>query len=132
MYSLNLALISSQRADIMHQLKSHDLADLSISRPTSRLSWGIPVPGDSNQIMYVWLDALSNYLTATGYPWPEKEPALWPANVHVIGKDIIKYILTFLSCFSIIWAVRPEIRDYLYYLYFSIELDSMRFIGRPY
>ncbi|EHS64831.1 methionyl-tRNA synthetase [Puccinia graminis f. sp. tritici CRL 75-36-700-3] len=85
------ALISSQRSDIMHQLKSHDLADLSISRPTSRLSWGIPVPGDPNQIMYVWLDALSNYLTATGYPWSGKEPAIWPANVHVIGKDIIKF-----------------------------------------
>ncbi|PLW06158.1 hypothetical protein PCANC_02710 [Puccinia coronata f. sp. avenae] len=85
------ALISSQRSDIMHQLKSHDLADLSISRPTSRLSWGIPVPGDPHQIMYVWLDALTNYLTATGYPSSPKEPPLWPADVHVIGKDIIKF-----------------------------------------
>jgi len=85
------ALISSQRSDIMHQLKSHDLADLSISRPTSRLSWGIPVPGDPHQIMYVWLDALTNYLTAAGYPFSGKEPALWPTDVHVIGKDIIKF-----------------------------------------
>lgn len=86
------ALISSQRSDVMHQLKSRPLADLSISRPTSRLSWGIPVPGDPNQIMYVWVDALTNYLTATGYPWDRKEePTRWPADVHVIGKDIIKF-----------------------------------------
>ncbi|KAI7938736.1 hypothetical protein MJO28_014315 [Puccinia striiformis f. sp. tritici] len=88
------ALISSQRSDIMNQLKSQDLSDLSISRPTSRLSWGIPVPGDPHQIMYVWLDALSNYLTATGYPtsWSGKtESGIWPADVHVIGKDIIKF-----------------------------------------
>lgn len=76
----------------MHQLKSHDLADLSISRPTSRLSWGIPVPGDPHQIMYVWLDALTNYLTAAGYPFSGKEAALWPTDVHVIGKDIIKFV----------------------------------------
>ncbi|XP_060551201.1 methionine--tRNA ligase, mitochondrial-like [Ruditapes philippinarum] len=62
--------------------------DLSVSRPSSRLSWGIPVPGDSSQTIYVWLDALVNYLTVCGYPSLEQT---WPADVQVIGKDILKF-----------------------------------------
>ena len=121
------------------------LEDLSVSRPRGRLSWGIEVPGDPEQTIYVWFDALVNYLTATGYPWDnvetteggsrvsmgeefesqnssqlppttisknpsgnaEHEPSdvtesvkrqdslvlrsAWPADVHVIGKDIVRY-----------------------------------------
>ncbi|TGZ81105.1 methionyl-tRNA synthetase [Ascodesmis nigricans] len=69
------------------------LEDLSISRTRSRLSWGIQVPNDPEQTVYVWLDALVNYLTASGYPWtPGREQALgWPADLHVIGKDIVKF-----------------------------------------
>lgn len=64
------------------------LADLSVSRPSSRLSWGIRVPGDDSQTIYVWLDALVNYITACGYPSLD---ARWPADVHVIGKDIVRF-----------------------------------------
>ncbi|MBW0509178.1 hypothetical protein O181_048893 [Austropuccinia psidii MF-1] len=85
------ALISSQKSDILNQLQSKDLADLSISRPTSRLSWGVPVPGDQLHVMYVWIDALANYLTVTGYPWSGQKSTQWPADVHVVGKDIIKF-----------------------------------------
>lgn len=69
------------------------LGDLSISRTRSRLTWGIPVPNDPEHTVYVWLDALVNYLTASGYPWaPGKEQELgWPADLHVIGKDIVKF-----------------------------------------
>lgn len=69
------------------------LEDLSISRPRDRLTWGIPVPNDENQTIYVWLDALINYLTASGFPWPAGKENLggWPADVHVVGKDIIRY-----------------------------------------
>lgn len=69
------------------------LKDLSISRHKDRLSWGIPVPGDDNHVMYVWLDALTNYITAPGYPDMEAEnfQKYWPANYHVIGKDIIRF-----------------------------------------
>lgn len=70
------------------------LEDLSISRPTSRLSWGIRVPHDDSQTIYVWLDALVNYLTKAGYPtWqPGHESAGgWPADIHVIGKDIVRF-----------------------------------------
>ena len=66
------------------------LHDLSISRTS--FSWGVPVPGDPTHVMYVWLDALTNYLTATGYP-DEAAPrlAFWPANLHLVGKEIIRF-----------------------------------------
>ncbi|KAH0605455.1 uncharacterized protein H6S33_004677 [Morchella sextelata] len=69
------------------------LSDLSISRPRSRLTWGIPVPSNEEQTIYVWLDALVNYITVTGYPWtPGKElVGGWPADVHVVGKDIVRF-----------------------------------------
>ena len=66
------------------------LQDLSISRTT--FDWGLPVPGDPKHVMYVWIDALNNYLTATGFP-DESSPLrhYWPADVHVIGKDIVRF-----------------------------------------
>lgn len=73
---------------------TNNLEDLSISRPSSRLSWGIRVPDDETQTIYVWVDALVNYLTKAGFPnWaPGKESeGGWPANVHVIGKDILRF-----------------------------------------
>ncbi|KAF8381041.1 hypothetical protein PRIPAC_70183 [Pristionchus pacificus] len=63
---------------------------LSISRDASRLLWGIPVPGDSSQTIYVWLDALCNYLTVRGYPDCMAAPA-WPPTTQIIGKDILKF-----------------------------------------
>ena len=66
------------------------LNDLSISRST--FNWGIPVPGDDKHVMYVWVDALTNYITATGFPEPNAERAkYWPASAHVIGKDITRF-----------------------------------------
>jgi len=66
------------------------LNDLSISRTS--FSWGVPVPGDTDHVMYVWLDALVNYLTATGYP-DEADPKFryWPADLHLVGKEIIRF-----------------------------------------
>lgn len=72
----------------------NNLEDLSVSRPVSRLSWGIPVPDDPSQTIYVWLDALVNYITKAGYPgWApgcESEGG-WPADIHVVGKDIVRF-----------------------------------------
>jgi methionyl-tRNA synthetase len=67
------------------------LQDLSISRTT--FDWGIPVPGDPKHIMYVWVDALTNYITAVGFPdtGDEKFKRYWPADLHVIGKDIVRF-----------------------------------------
>ncbi|OJJ44646.1 hypothetical protein ASPZODRAFT_71504 [Penicilliopsis zonata CBS 506.65] len=72
---------------------SSGLSDLSISRPVERLNWGIRVPGDETQTIYVWLDALINYLTKAGYPFPPGQEGKfgWPADVHVVGKDIVRF-----------------------------------------
>lgn len=67
------------------------LRDVSISRPKKSLSWGVPVPGDENQVVYVWLDALSNYITVLGYPEGNDWQEFWPAAVQVIGKDILRF-----------------------------------------
>jgi len=66
------------------------LTDVSFSRDKKHLPWGIPVPGDENQVMYVWPDALSNYLTGIGYPY-KKYKKYWPADVHVVGKDMLRF-----------------------------------------
>lgn len=73
---------------------SNNLEDLSISRPASRLDWGIRVPDDESQTIYVWVDALINYLTKAGFPnWTpgKEERGGWPADVHIIGKDILRF-----------------------------------------
>jgi methionyl-tRNA synthetase len=69
------------------------LEDLSISRPSDRLTWGIRVPEDETQTIYVWLDALMNYATKAGYPWQPGKDHIggWPADCQVIGKDIVRF-----------------------------------------
>ena len=66
------------------------LKDLSISRTS--FDWGVPVPGSDNHVMYVWLDALTNYITGLGYPDDtELWRRYWPADVHLIGKDVVRF-----------------------------------------
>ncbi len=67
------------------------LQDLSVSRTT--FDWGVPVPGDPKHIMYVWVDALTNYITGVGFPDEDSESfkKYWPADVHIIGKDIVRF-----------------------------------------
>ncbi|WP_456383893.1 methionine--tRNA ligase [Persephonella sp.] len=69
------------------------LKDLSVSRPRNRVKWGIPVPFDENHTIYVWFDALTNYISALGYPDTEGElfRTFWPADVHIVGKDILRF-----------------------------------------
>jgi len=73
------------------ELIKNGLQDVSISRPKKNLSWGIPVPGDPEQIMYVWIDALANYISVIGYPDNEDWKQYWPADVQVLGKDILRF-----------------------------------------
>jgi methionyl-tRNA synthetase len=71
-----------------YEMLKRGLEDVSISRPKSRLPWGVPVPGDEDHVMYVWFDALTNYLTALGFPKDEdKMNRFWPPDVEIIGKD---------------------------------------------
>ena len=76
-----------RKSQVLEFLKE-PLNDLCISRPSERLSWGIPLPFDPQYVTYVWFDALVNYVTAAGYGGDEFS-GHWPADVHVIGKDIL-------------------------------------------
>ncbi len=73
---------------VMHELTSEKLPDLSISRPASRLKWGIAIPHNDDQKMYVWFDALVNYITSLGYP--KVTDSITPAT-HLVGKDITRF-----------------------------------------
>ena len=80
---------SSKRNEMLSFIRS-GLNDLSVSR--SSFTWGIPVPGDESHVMYVWLDALANYITALGYPDETAENwQFWPADLHLVGKDIQRF-----------------------------------------
>ena len=78
----------TRRNEVVSFVKS-GLRDLSMSRTT--FDWGIPVPGDEKHVMYVWVDALTNYVTATGWPREDERNHFWPADLHVIGKDIVRF-----------------------------------------
>ena len=80
----------SRRNEVLGFLQTQKLGDLSISRPKSRLSWGIELPFDKNYVTYVWFDALVNYVSALEYlrPTPSRD-RYWPASVHLVGKDIL-------------------------------------------
>jgi methionyl-tRNA synthetase len=90
------SIVPSFRGKEILDLIKDGAKDVSISRPKDKLSWGIAVPDDDEQVMYVWVDALSNYITALGYPDDDWSADFWPANVEVIGKDILRF-------HSIIW-----------------------------
>lgn len=81
-----------RRQEVLNQLEDPELGDFSISRSRSSLTWGIPVPDEPDQVIYVWIDALTNYITGAGYlnddaAWNK----YWPADLHLIGKDITKF-----------------------------------------
>jgi len=95
-----LQIVPKSRKNEILALINEGLEDISFSRPHENLSWGVPVPNDPKHIMYVWCDALSNYISALGYGQKEnskfkiknlKFAKYWPADVQVIGKDILRF-----------------------------------------
>jgi len=86
-------VIPETRKNEILALFSDGIQDVSFSRPKDKNPWGIPVPGDDAQVMYVWCDALANYISALGYG--DKDDSnftkFWPADLHVIGKDILRF-----------------------------------------
>jgi methionyl-tRNA synthetase len=80
----------TRRNETLALIKS-GLEDVSISRPADKISWGVPVPGDPKQVMYVWVEALMNYITVLGYPEHQDFADFWPADVQVIGKGINRF-----------------------------------------
>jgi methionyl-tRNA synthetase len=102
----------SRRNEVISFVK-HGLTDLSISRTTFR--WGIPVPGDPAHIMYVWLDALANYVSALGWPSNAGEPdglfaRFWPADLHMVGKDIVRFHAVYWPAFLKAAGLEPPRR----------------------
>lgn len=87
-----LVLPESRKKEMLNIIGEEGLKDVSFSRPKNVLPWGIPVPGDDTQVMYVWCDALSNYITAIDYENEgELFKELWPCDVQLIGKDILRF-----------------------------------------
>ena len=87
-----LRIVPEKRKNEIISFIDSGLEDISISRPKSQLDWGIDVPGDDSHVMYVWFDALSNYISAIGYVDDSDEyKKFWPANAHVVGKDIARF-----------------------------------------
>jgi methionyl-tRNA synthetase len=99
----------SRRNEVISFVKS-GLKDLSISRTS--FTWGIPVPGHPGHVVYVWLDALINYITALGYPEVEggEYPIFWPADIHIVGKDIIRFHTVYWPAFLMAAGLAPPRR----------------------
>jgi methionyl-tRNA synthetase len=89
----------ARRNEVMRFVEG-GLSDLSVSRTS--FDWGVPVPGSPGHVMYVWVDALTNYLTGTGYPDGDADKArFWPADLHLIGKDIVRFHAVYWPAFLI-------------------------------
>src|SRR5690348_17380512 len=99
----------ARRNEVISFVKS-GLRDLSISRTS--FTWGIPVPGDPRHVMYVWLDALANYITALGYPETKDSDYsnFWPADLHMVGKDIIRFHCVYWPAFLMGAGLAPPKR----------------------
>jgi methionyl-tRNA synthetase len=105
------------------------LQDLSVSRTT--FDWGVPVPGDPKHVMYVWVDALTNYITAVGYPDidSEKFKKYWPADLHVIGKDIVRFHAVYWPAFLMSAGVAVPKRIYSHGFLFNRGEKMSKSVG---
>ena len=111
-YDSNPDFIGPQsRFNEVYSFVKGGLKDISISRAT--FSWGIPVPGETKHVMYVWIDALTNYLTALGFPALKDDYAkFWPVCHHMVGKDIIRFHCVYWPAFLMAANLMPPKRVY--------------------
>jgi methionyl-tRNA synthetase len=102
-------LPESRRNEVISFVKG-DLRDLSVSR--TRLTWGVPVPGNDKHVMYVWIDALTNYITAAGFPDENSDSfkKFWPADLHMVGKDILRFHAVYWPAFLMAAGIAPPKR----------------------
>ncbi|MGB0683263.1 MAG: methionine--tRNA ligase [Magnetovibrionaceae bacterium] len=102
-------LPQTRRNEVMSFVKG-GLQDLSVSRTSFK--WGVPVPDDDAHIFYVWLDALTNYITAVGYPETESDTfrTYWPADLHMVGKDILRFHAVYWPAFLMAAGIAPPKR----------------------
>jgi methionyl-tRNA synthetase len=117
----------SRRNEVMSFVKG-GLKDLSISRTT--FDWGVKVPNDPEHVMYVWVDALTNYITGVGFP-DETDPRwrYWPADVHIIGKDIIRFHAVYWPAFLMSAGVPVQKRVYAHGFLFSRGEKMSKSVG---
>lgn len=118
---------AERRNEVMSFVRS-GLRDLSISRST--FDWGVPVPGDEKHVMYVWVDALTNYITAAGYPDTGSESwSRWPADVHVIGKDIVRFHAVYWPAFLMSAGIELPKRVYAHGFLFNRGEKMSKSVG---
>jgi len=117
----------SRKNEVISFVKS-GLRDLSISRTT--FDWGVKVPGDTEHVMYVWVDALTNYITGVGFP-DENDPnwRYWPADVHIIGKDIIRFHAVYWPAFLMSAGIPLQKRVYAHGFLFSRGEKMSKSVG---
>jgi methionyl-tRNA synthetase len=117
----------SRRNEVMSFVRG-GLKDLSISRTT--FDWGVKVPNDPEHVMYVWVDALTNYITGVGFP-DETDPRwhYWPADVHIIGKDIIRFHAVYWPAFLMSAGVPVQKRVYAHGFLFSKGEKMSKSVG---
>ncbi|MBW2999856.1 methionine--tRNA ligase, partial [Candidatus Woesearchaeota archaeon] len=107
----NFILPLTRKNEILSRLKQ-ELKDLSVSRCS--FEWGIPTPIDKGHVIYVWFDALINYISALSYPDDDKFKRFWPANVHVIGKDILWFHTVIWPCMLFAAGIEPPKQVYVH------------------
>ncbi len=107
----NFILPESRRNEVISFVKN-GLKDLSVSRKS--FSWGVKVPSDESHVVYVWLDALTNYLSSLKYPDENNKlyKSFWPADIHIIGKDILRFHAIYWPAFLLAAKIKPPKRVY--------------------
>ncbi len=117
----------SRKNEVVSFVKS-GLRDLSISRTT--FDWGVKVPGDTEHVMYVWVDALTNYITGVGFP-DENDPnwRYWPADLHIIGKDIIRFHAVYWPAFLMSAGIPVQKRVYAHGFLFNRGEKMSKSVG---
>ncbi|QOZ38082.1 methionine--tRNA ligase [Bradyrhizobium sp. CCBAU 53421] len=117
----------SRRNEVMSFVRG-GLKDLSISRTT--FDWGVKVPNDPEHVMYVWVDALTNYITGVGYPDEnDKHWRYWPADVHIIGKDIIRFHAVYWPAFLMSAGIPLQKRVYAHGFLFNRGEKMSKSVG---
>src|SRR3984893_11439136 len=113
----------SRRNEVISFVRA-GLKDLSISRTS--FSWGIPVPGNPDHVIYVWLDALTNYITALGYPGDQNLDfsTFWPTSLHIVGKDILRFHAVYWPAFLMAAGLEPPCRIFAHG-WWTVEGEKM-------
>ena len=118
----------TRRNEIVSFVKG-GLKDLSVSRVS--LDWGVPVPGDPRHVMYVWIDALTNYITGVGFPDTDKAlfQRFWPADLHIIGKDILRFHAVYWPAFLMSAGIEPPRRVFVHGLLYNRGEKMSKSVG---